>query len=70
MAPCHERHSPPAVRVLKGHPFAWNFQAWVGYLRITLRMSYRLIPKAVFDLFSEQLLPEAAVDFVERFSEC
>lgn len=60
----------PAVRVLKGHPFAWNFQVWVSYLRIMLRMSYRLIPKAVFDLFSEQLPPEAAMDFVERFSEC
>jgi predicted RecB family nuclease len=66
---CHERYSPPAIRRLKGQMFGWNFQAWVIYQRIALRMSYRLISKATYDLFSEQLAPETARDCVERFSE-
>jgi hypothetical protein len=66
---CHESHSPPAIRLLKGQQFGWNFQAWVVYQRIALRMSYRLISKATFDLFSEQLSLETAVGFVRKFSE-
>jgi predicted RecB family nuclease len=65
---CHESHSPPAIRLLKGQQFGWNFQAWVIYQRIALRMSYRLISKATFDLFSEQLALETAGGFVENFS--
>jgi hypothetical protein len=49
--------------------FGWNFQAWVIYQRIALRMSYRLISKAAFDLFSEQLSPTTANAFIERFAE-
>ncbi len=66
---CHESHSPPTIRLLKGQQFGWSFQAWVVYQRIALRMSYRLISKATFDLFSEQLSPETAVGFIEKFSE-
>ena len=66
---CHESHSPPAIRLLKGRQFGWNFQAWVIYQRIALRMSYRLISKATFDLFSEQLSLDTARDFVKKFSE-
>jgi predicted RecB family nuclease len=57
---CHESHSPPAIRLLNGQQFGWNFQAWVIYQRIALRMSYRLISKATVDLFSEQLSLETA----------
>jgi predicted RecB family nuclease len=66
---CHESHSPPAIRLLKGQRFGWNFQAWVIYQRLVLRMSYRLISKAIYDLFSEPLSLETAAGFVERFSE-
>lgn len=66
---CHEGHSPPAIRLLKGQRFGWNFQAWVIYQRLVLRMSYRLISKAIYDLFSEPLPIETAAAFVERFSE-
>jgi hypothetical protein len=66
---CNESHSPPQIRLLKGKKFGWNFQAWVIYQRIALRMSYRLISKATFDLFSEQLSPQTAVEFVEKFSK-
>lgn len=66
---CHESHAPRAIRLLKGQQFGWNFQAWVIYQRIALRMSYRLISKATFDLFSEQLSLETAAGFVKKFSE-
>jgi hypothetical protein len=66
---CNESHSPPKIRLLKGQQFGWNFQAWVIYQRIALRLSYRLISKATFDLFSEQLSPETAAEFVEKFSK-
>jgi hypothetical protein len=66
---CHESHSPPAIRRLKGQMFGWNFQAWVIYQRIALRMSYRLISKAAYDLFSEPLAPETAAGFIEKFSQ-
>src|SRR5437016_8752754 len=49
--------------------FGWNFQAWVVYQRIALRMSYRLISKAAFDLFSEHLSTQTAVGFIEKFAE-
>jgi transposase-like protein len=66
---CNESHSPPQIRLLKGKQFGWNFQAWVIYQRVALRMSYRLISKATFDLFSEQLSIPTAIAFVEKFSK-
>ncbi len=66
---CNEKYAPPGTRAFRGQQFGWSFQAWVVYQRIALRMSYRLISKATFDLFSEQLSPETAVGFVEKFSE-
>ena len=66
---CHEKYAPPGTRLHRGHLFGWNFQAWVVYQRIALRMSYRLISKAAFDLFSEHLSPQTAVGFIEKFAE-
>jgi hypothetical protein len=66
---CNEKYAPPGTRVFRGQHFGWNFQAWVIYQRIALRLSYRLISKAAFDLFSEKLSPETAVGFVQRFSK-
>ena len=66
---CNESHSPPQIRLLKGKQFGWNFQAWVIYQRVALRMSYRIISKATFDLFSEQLSIPTAIAFVEKFSK-
>ena len=66
---CHERYAPPGTRRHRGELFGWNFQAWVVYQRIALRMSYRLIANAAADLFAEQLSPQTAVGFIERFAE-
>jgi transposase-like protein len=59
---------PPGVSSLRNQHFGWKFQSWVVYQRIALRMSYRLISKAAFDLFSEQLSPTTAQAFVEKFA--
>ncbi len=66
---CDKEYVPPGTRLLRGQQFGWSFQAWVVYQRIALRMSYRLISKATFDLFSEQLSPQTAVGFIEKFAE-
>jgi predicted RecB family nuclease len=66
---CQEKYVPPGILLYRNQRFGWKFQAWVVYQRIALRMSYRLISKAIYDLFSERLSLETAVDFVERFSE-
>jgi predicted RecB family nuclease len=66
---CNERYSPPAIRCLKGQVFGWNFQAFVNYQRIALRMSYRLISKSVCDLFSETVTPGSIGGFSKRFSD-
>jgi len=66
---CNEKYAPPGTRRHRGQLFGWNFQAWVVYQRVALRMSYRLISKATFDLFSEHLSAQTAVGFVEQFAE-
>ena len=66
---CNGNYAPPGTRIFRGQQFGWSFQAWVVYQRIALRMSYRLISKVAFDLFSEQLSPQTAVGFVEKFAE-
>jgi predicted RecB family nuclease len=66
---CNESHSPPTIRLLKSQQFGWGFKAWVIYQRLAMRMSYRLISKAAFDLFSEPLSLDTAMSFVKRFSE-
>jgi len=65
---CNERYAPPGTRCHRGQRFGWNFQALVVYQRVALRMSYRLISKGIYDLFSELLAPETAIGFVEKFS--
>jgi len=37
--------------------------------RLAMRLSYRLISRATWDLFSEKLAPQTVAEFVERFSE-
>jgi hypothetical protein len=66
---CNVYYAPPGTRALRGHLFGWSFQALVVYQRIALRMSYRLISKAIFDLFSEQLSPQTAEGFVATFAK-
>ncbi len=66
---CHGKYAPPGTRLHRGQLFGWNFQAWVVYQRVALRMPYGLISKASFDLFSEQLSPQTAVGFVKHFAE-
>jgi predicted RecB family nuclease len=66
---CNEKYAPPGTRLHRGQLFGWNFQAWVVYQRVALRMSYRLISKATSDLFSEHLSTQTAEGFIEKFAE-
>jgi predicted RecB family nuclease len=66
---CNVHYAAPGTRPLRGQLFGWSFQAWVVYQRVALRMSYRLISKAIFDLFSEQLPLQTAEGFIGSFAE-
>jgi predicted RecB family nuclease len=65
---CKLSYPPPGVSSLRNQHFGWNFQSWVVYQRVALRMPYGLISKAAFDLFSEQLSPTTAKAYVEKFA--
>lgn len=66
---CHESHVPRGIQLLRGQLFGRDFQAWVIYQRLAIRLSYWLISRATWDLFSEELAPQTVAEFVERFSE-
>jgi len=66
---CNEHLVPPSIRALKNQRFGWGFQAWAIYQRIAMRMSYRLISKAAFDIFSEQLSLQTLAGWIEKAAE-
>jgi hypothetical protein len=66
---CNNVYQPPGISRLRNQQFGWNFQAWVIYQRLALRMSYRLIAKATFDVFSEQLSLPTTAEFIKRCFE-
>jgi len=65
---CNLSYPPPGVSKLRNQHFGWNFQSWVVYQRIVLRMPFGLISKAAFDLFSEHLSPTTAQAYIEKFA--
>lgn len=55
--------SSPQVKEIRHRVHGEGFEAWVVYLRVALRMSYRLIVKFTRDLFAEEI----STATVERF---
>ena len=51
---CGSRYSPPRVRDLRHQLYGKGFHAWVAYLRVALRLSYRLVAKLIRDVFHEE----------------
>ncbi|MDB5324370.1 MAG: putative RecB family nuclease [Phycisphaerales bacterium] len=49
---CKVIYSPPAIRRFEGRVFGHRFQAWALYLRISLRLPYRVINQTLYDLFA------------------
>ena len=63
---CKNCYLPPAIKRLEKRIFGSNLISWVVYHRIVLRLSYRLISKAVEDLFHETLVGTQAEQLVAK----
>jgi len=65
---CRRSYCPPALdnngrSALFGH----SFQSWVIYLRLVLRLPYRVIVQALQDQFNESISQSTAINFFSYF---
>jgi transposase len=61
---CCRRFAPPAISRLGGWLFGHGFKAWAVYLRVSLRLPYRLITTMMEDLFRERTTAATLVNFM------
>jgi predicted RecB family nuclease len=61
---CHRRFNPPAITRLGGWLFGHGFKAWAVYLRVSLRLPYRLIATLMEDLFAERTTVPTLINFM------
>ena len=66
---CRERYVPPAFKQFQHMIYGPGFIVWVVYLRMVLRLSYRLITQATRDLFGVDVSREGLGFFVKRCAE-
>jgi transposase len=66
---CGEMYVPPAFKQMKGKVYGPGFIIWVVYLRMVLRLSYRLITQATRDLFGVDVSREGLGHFVRKSAE-
>jgi predicted RecB family nuclease len=66
---CGEKYVPPAFKLLKSQVYGPGFIVWVVYLRMVLRLSYRLITQATRDFFGVDVSREGLGHFVKRCAE-
>jgi len=60
---CGSKYPPPQVKDVRHQFYGKGFPAWVAYLRVTLRLSFRLVSKFIRDLFHEDI----PIQTIERF---
>jgi hypothetical protein len=66
---CHGTFPAPGVKRVRNQVYDRGIYVWVAYLRVALRLSYRLIRKATADLFDEPLTTTSAEAIIRRMSE-
>jgi len=66
---CGEKYVPPAFKQVKSQVYGPGFIIWVVYLRMALRLPYRLITQATRDLFGVDVSREGLGFFVKRCAE-
>jgi predicted RecB family nuclease len=66
---CQHDFPPPTIARLKGRMFGHGFKAWAIYLRVSLRLSYRLITTLMEDLFGERTSEAVLVKFMRDLAE-
>lgn len=65
---CHRLYEPPIIKRLRGQTFGHGFRAWAVYQRIVLRLPYRVIIRAMEELFHETASQASIINFVESFA--
>src|SRR5262249_35572678 len=61
---CLRRFPPPAISRLGGWLFGHGFKAWAVYLRVSLRLPYRLITTMMEDFFAERTTETTLINFM------
>jgi len=65
---CHRYYNPLGINKLGNKVFGHNFQSWVIYQRLTLRLPYRIIIQVIEDQFNESLSQGTIINFIKYFS--
>jgi predicted RecB family nuclease len=65
---CHHHFPPPAISRLGGWLFGHGFKAWAVYLRVSLRLPYRLVTTMMEDLFGERTTVATVINFVRSLA--
>ena len=66
---CGQTYVPPAFKQVQNLVYGPGFSIWIVYLRMALRMSYRLIAQATFELFDADLSLQGVEHCVKRCAE-
>ena len=66
---CGQTYVPPSFKQVHHHVYGPGFSIWVVYLRMALRLSYRLIVQATRDLFGVDLSIGIAERFVKQCAD-
>lgn len=66
---CHRYYSPPGIRKYSSNQiYGYQFQAWLVYQRVALRMTYESIAEMVAEQFHEKMPPAYVVHAIENLS--
>jgi predicted RecB family nuclease len=66
---CRRHFRPPAISRLGGWLFGHGFKAWAVYLRVSLRLPYRLITTMMEDLFGERTTEATVINFMRDLAD-
>jgi predicted RecB family nuclease len=66
---CGQMYVPPAFRQVQNMIYGPGFMVWAVYVRMVLRLSYRLITQATRDLFGVELSLQGLEHIVKRCAE-
>jgi transposase/predicted flap endonuclease-1-like 5' DNA nuclease len=66
---CTNKLVPPAFKQAENMVYGPGFTTWIVYLRVALRLPYRLAAQATLDLLGAELSNQGLMNFVNRCAE-
>lgn len=66
---CYRYYNPDDIDALGTKLFGHNFQAWIIYQRLFLRLPYRIIVQVLEDQFNEKISESTIINCLRYFSE-